>query len=368
MEDIPEWPKIQDLLKQHDTPFLVVSLDRIRERYLALSRCLPRTKIYYSVKANPQVPTLKLLADLGSYFDIASIYELERCLSLGVHPDRISYGNTIKKEKDIRFAYEKGIRLFASDSEDDMKKIARAAPGSRVFFRLITEGSGADWPLSKKFGSHPDLLYSLIPQSAELGLDPYGLSFHVGSQQRDIGQWDDALTQCKSLFERTKKKGIRLKMINLGGGLPANYIQETISLETYAEEILRFLNQHFGKDEIPELRIEPGRAMVGDAGILATEVVLISQKNRRDPHRWVYLDAGLFGGLIETLGEAIKYPILTEKFGGPVPSTPDKIGKKDIEVILAGPTCDSMDIMYQHHRYFLPGDLKEGDRLFFMST
>lgn len=121
-----------------------------------------------------------------------------------------------------------------------MKKLARKAPGSRVFFRILTESDGADWPLSRKFGSHPDLIYKLILKAEKLGLEPYGLSFHVGSQQRDIGQWDNAISKCKYLFEAVAEKGIQLKMINLGGGFPAKYQAQAHDLETYAREIRRF--------------------------------------------------------------------------------------------------------------------------------
>lgn len=370
-QELPEWPALERLLATEATPFLLVNLDRIRRRYHELERIFPKVKIYYSVKANPAREVLALLRDLGSYFDIASIYELDRVLSLGVPPERISYGNTIKKEKDIRYAFERGVRVFASDSEDDMLKISRAAPGSRIFFRIITEGSGADWPLSKKFGAHPDLLYHLIIQSKEVGLHPIGLSFHVGSQQRDIGQWDQAIAHCRYLCDGVREKGVDLNMINLGGGLPGTYLQETLGLESYASEILRYVEEDFpGKN--PELWIEPGRGMVGEAGVLVSEVVLISQKNRRDLHKWVYVDAGLFGGLIETLGEAIKYPILTDK----TPSLAELEAKMstwpssraDMEVVMAGPTCDSMDILYQNHRYRLPKDLSVGDKVYFLST
>ena len=147
--------------------------------------------------------------------------ELDQLIKLGIEPDRISYGNTIKKERDIRYFYECGVRLFVTDSEQDLRKIAVHAPGSKVFFRLLTEGKGADWPLSRKFGSHPDMTYSLAILARDLGLEPYGLSFHVGSQQRDIGAWDDAISKCTYLFQSLKKdQNISLKMINMGGGFP----------------------------------------------------------------------------------------------------------------------------------------------------
>lgn len=350
-----KFEKIKLLSKNHPTPFLVIDLENVCEKYDELKENLPYSKIFYAVKANPSDAVVELLVRKGSSFDVASIYELDQVLSHGVTPDRISFGNTIKKESAISYAYSKGIRLFATDSESDLKKIARNAPGSRVYFRILCDGSGADWPLSRKFGSHPDVTFKLAIQSKELGLVPYGISFHVGSQQREVGRWDAAISQCKYLFDELHKVGINLKMINMGGGFPAKYKSATLPLVEYAKEITRFLNEDFPKG-LPEIFIEPGRSLVGNSGVIVSEVVLVSKKARVSPYRWVYLDIGVFGGLIETLGEAIKYPIYCEK------------EDKKSEVILAGPTCDSMDILYENNRYLLPDSLKEKDKLYFLST
>ncbi|WP_094228763.1 type III PLP-dependent enzyme [Methanolobus psychrotolerans] len=350
-----DFKKIKEFSKDKETPFLIIDLAKVEKMYDKLVKNMPFVKIYYAIKANPTDEIITALKNKGSNFDAATIYEINQLIRLGVQPERISYGNTIKKEKDIAYAYEKGIRLFVTDSESDMKKIARNAPGSRVFFRLLTESDGADWPLSRKFGAHPDIIYELILEAHDLGLDPYGLSFHVGSQQRDIGQWDNAISKCKYIFEAVAEQGIKLKMINLGGGFPAKYISPANELETYAHEILRFIEEDFGEDH-PEIIIEPGRSLVADAGVIVTEVVMISKKAKLNQYRWVYLDIGKFGGLIETLDESIKYPIYSEKKG------------YEEEVILAGPTCDSMDILYEDHKYAFPKSLKEGDRLFIFTT
>ncbi|HPR91030.1 MAG TPA: type III PLP-dependent enzyme, partial [Synergistaceae bacterium] len=346
---------MKDFAQDKETPFLIVDLKKVEEKYDELLDSLPFAKIYYAVKANPLEQVLRMLVQKGSCFDIASIYELDHILALGASPDRISYGNTIKKARNIAYAYSKGVRLYATDSESDLRKIAKHAPGSRVFFRILTDGSGADWPLSRKFGAHPDTIFKLILLAVKLGLEPYGISFHVGSQQRDIGQWDNAISACKYLFDCAEAEGITLKMLNLGGGFPATYISPTHETSVYAAEIIRFLKEDFGED-LPEIILEPGRFMAGDAGVLVTEVVLISKKSEANQYSWVYLDAGKFGGLIETLDESIKYPIYSEKTG-PVQET-----------ILAGPTCDSMDILYENEKYALPASLEEGDRLYFFTT
>ena len=154
--------KIRAFAKDKPTPFLVIDLKRVGEKYTELKRAMPASKIYYAVKACPVPEVLKLLIDKGSNFDVASIYEIDQMLRLGVDPSRLSFGNTIKKEKDIAYAYKKGIRLYTTDSDSDVEKLARSAPGSNIMFRLLLEGEGADWPLSRKFGAHPDLLYKLI--------------------------------------------------------------------------------------------------------------------------------------------------------------------------------------------------------------
>ena len=347
--------RIKEFSHDKETPFLIVDLKKVEEKYNELLDSMPFAKIYYAVKANPLEEVLRMLVQKGSCFDIASVYELDHILALGASPDRISYGNTIKKARNIAYAYSKGVRLYATDSESDLRKIAKHAPGSRVFFRILTDGSGADWPLSRKFGAHPDTIFKLILLAVKLGLEPYGISFHVGSQQRDIGQWDNAISACKYLFDCAEAEGITLKMLNLGGGFPATYISPTHETSVYAAEIIRFLKEDFGED-LPEIILEPGRFMAGDAGVLVTEVVLISKKSEANQYSWVYLDAGKFGGLIETLDESIKYPIYSEKTG-PVQET-----------ILAGPTCDSMDILYENEKYALPSSLEEGDRLYFFTT
>lgn len=342
---------------KQETPFVVIDTQTIATSYDALGQCFPFAKVYYAVKANPAVEIIRLLRDKGSNFDIASIYELDKVMNEGVGPERISYGNTIKKARDVRYFYEKGVRLFATDSEADLRNIAKAAPGSKIYVRILTEGSNtADWPLSRKFGCNPDMALDLLILARELGLVPYGLSFHVGSQQRDIDVWDAVIAKVKVIFERLKEEdGIELKMINMGGGFPANYITKTNTLETYAEEITRFLKEDFGED-LPEIILEPGRSLIANAGILVSEVVLVSRKSRTAVERWVYTDVGKFSGLIETMDEAIKYPIWTEKRG------------EMEEVVIAGPTCDSADIMYENYKYGLPLNLASGDRLYWLST
>ncbi len=350
--------RILDFLatRRPDGPCLVVDLDVVRDNFRAFSKALPDSRIYYAVKANPAPEILRLLAQMGSSFDTASVAEVEMALDAGATADRISFGNTIKKERDIARAYSLGIRLFAIDCVEEAEKIARAAPGARVFCRVLTDGEGAEWPLSRKFGCVPAMAVDVLRHARKLGLDAYGVSFHVGSQQCDLTAWDRALGDAKKVFATLADEGIVLKMVNMGGGFPTRYLKDVPAAEAYGRSIFSALKQHFG-NQIPETIIEPGRGMVGNAGVIKSEVVLISRKSDNDNVRWVYLDIGKFGGLAETMDEAIRYPIVTAR---------DEDAKAPC--VLAGPTCDSADVLYEKTPYPLPLSLTIGDEVLIEGT
>ena len=334
-----------------ETPCLVVDLDVIAEAYDSLRRHLPLARVYYAVKANPAPVIIAMLEGKGSNFDVASRGEIELCLQSGVAPERLSFGNTIKKEKDIAFSYGAGLRLFALDSAHELDKLARSAPGSQVFCRILVDCQGAEWPLSRKFGCAPEMAVGLLRRARDLGLDPYGVSFHVGSQQTDLGQWDGAIGTAARMFSLLAEADIDLRMVNIGGGFPAHYTGEVPAIECYAQAVMAAVTRHFG-NRLPEIIIEPGRSLVGDAGVIQSEVVLISKKGGEDDRRWVYLDVGKFNGLAETMDESIKYRI----------ETPGREGVCG-PVVLAGPTCDSADILYEKADYRLPLGLEVGDKI-----
>lgn len=338
------------------TPCVVVDLDVIRENYETLRHWLPLAEVYYAVKANPAPEIVRMLNTLGSNFDVASRGEIELCLSSGVPAERISFGNTIKKQSDIAYAYDHGVTLYAFDSEAELEKLAKAAPGARVFCRILMTCDGAEWPLSRKFGCEIDMARDLLVKARDLGMDPYGVSFHVGSQQTDLAQWDVAVGKTAMLFSALNDAGIRVRMVNLGGGFPARYRADVPTIDRYADAVMHAMTNHFGND-LPAMIIEPGRSLVGDAGILESEVVLISRKSYDDEARWVYLDVGKFGGLAETMDEAIKYRIQTPHDGA-----------ETSPVVLAGPTCDSADILYEKAGYEMPVALQVGDKVRILST
>ena len=353
--------RIRDFLRarrdlgRDEGPVMVLDLEVVRDNYEAFARALPDTRVFYAVKANPAPEVLSLLASLGSCFDTASVVEIQMALAAGATADRISFGNTIKKERCIVRALQLGVRLFAVDCEAEVEKIVRAAEAAgevQVFCRILCDGAGAEWPLSRKFGCVPEMAVDVLEHAHRHGLHAYGVSFHVGSQQGNTEAWDGALASAAMIFRECAERGIALAMVNLGGGFPTKYLKEVPGVESYGSAIFRALTKHFG-NRMPETIIEPGRGMVGNAGMIEAEVILVSKKSdAADEVRWVYLDIGKFGGLAETMDESIRYAIRTEH---------DEDRK--VPCVLAGPTCDSADVLYEKTPYPLPVSLSIGDKV-----
>lgn len=334
----------------------MLDLDIVRAQYRALRACLPFAEIYYAVKANPSPEVIGALADLGASFDLASSGELERCRNSNIPAGRLSFGNTIKRETDIAQASAQGVSLFAFDSLAELEKLARAAPGARVFCRILAGSKGAEWPLTHKFGCDTEMAAELLMRARVLALRPAGVSFHVGSQQTDPSQWRRPIEHAARVFRACARAGVELDLLNVGGGLPARYRFAVPPLAAYAEAIEGVLHESFGSSR-PRIIIEPGRYLVGDAGVLRAQVLLVARKSRHAAKRWVYLDAGRYNGLPETLGERIQYRLRTPREGGACGP-----------VVLAGPTCDSTDIIYEKNGYELPLDLEIGDPIDFLSA
>jgi len=351
-------PKIAAYLRDRmpATPCLVLDVDTVEANYRKLLAAMPLARVYYAVKANPAAPILERLAGLGSSFDAASWEEIEACLAAGAAPAAISFGNTVKKESAIKAAFDAGVTMFAFDSEPELRKLARSAPGARVYCRILVENKGAEWPLSRKFGCEAKMAVELMKKAAEWGMDPYGISFHVGSQQTTTDAYQAAIARVAMIFTDLREAGVNLRMVNLGGGYPVRYRQEVPGIDDFGAAIMGAMAAHFG-NALPEIVVEPGRFMVGDAGVVNAEVVLVSRKGEDDPVRWVYLDIGRFGGLAETEGEAIRYAFRTPHDGG-----------AEGPVTIAGPTCDSADTLYEKSNYRLPLALESGDRVQLLST
>lgn len=340
---------------EFDRPTLVIDVDRVETQFEALKAGLGRADIHYAVKANPHPAIIERLVQLGSHFDAASRAEIELCLSQGARPEHVSFGNTIKRVSDIAFAYGAGIRMFAVDAEEELEKIAEHAPGAQVYVRLIVETSSADWPLTRKFGCDRDTALKLLDRATELGLEPLGFSFHVGSQTRHAEMWVPVLDELSRIWAAAQEASHRLQLLNIGGGFPAFYGEEIQAPTEYAAAVMALVEARFPGAE--RIMAEPGRGMVAEAGVIACEVMLTSRKSDRDLHRWVYLSIGRFSGLAETEGEAIRYQFVTPHDGeatGPC--------------ILAGPSCDSADVLYEKRPMNLPLGLKSGDRVLIRNT
>lgn len=346
-------PKIRAFLETRpQTPCVVLDLDAAEAAWRSLAQAFPEALIHYAVKANPAPALLARLASLGSGFDAASWPEIEACLAAGAVPERISFGNTVKSADAIARAHAVGVPLYASDTEADLRKIARLAPGRGVYVRVAVENAGAAWPLAGKFGTTPDEAARLLHLAHDLGLSAEGISFHVGSQQTDPAAYAAAIDRVARIFTALRAGGLPMRLLNLGGGFPINLGEVVPTPEAFAEAAFNACRRHFGND-LPWLMIEPGRAVAGPAGVFAASVVLA---DRREPEgvRWVYLDAGRFQGLAETEGEAIAYALETSRDGDGAPR---------VETALAGPTCDGVDVLYRPGRYRLPETLSEGDRV-----
>ena len=323
----------------------------------AFAKALPDSRVFYAVKANPAPELLSLLVSLGSCFDTASVAEIEMVLAAGATAERISFGNTIKKERDIARAFALGVRLFAVDCKAEVEKIGRAAPGAKVFCRFLFGCAGAEWPLSRKFGCDPEMavevldhaqqararaLWRVVPRrlaaAAHRGL---GRSLEVGGG--DLPRLRRPRHQPVDGQSRRR----------FSDQVPARTCRRSRPMAVRSSARLR---KHFG-NRIPETIIEPGRGMVGNAGVIEAEVVLVSNKSEHDHVRWVYLDIGKFGGLAETMDESIRYPIRTPRDG-------DEVGP----CVLAGPTCDSADVLYEKRPYDLPISLEIGDKVLIEGT
>ncbi len=344
--------------ERRETPFLVVDCDVVVDRYAELRAAIPSAQIFYAVKANPAPELLDALVALGSSFDVASPGEIDLAIAAGADPARLSYGNTIKKRSDIARAHELGVGMFAFDAADELAKLTAEAPGSTVFCRVLCDGAGSDWPLSRKFGCDVDQAVELCLRALDAGHE-IGVCFHVGSQQRQPDAYRVAIELvAEQIAAPLAAAGGRLGYLNVGGGFPGTYLTTGPATAVYGAVIEQSVERSFGADA-PKLIAEPGRFLAADAGVLETEVVLVSRKSIHDEHRWVFLDVGLFGGLAECLGEAIKYPIVTVDGVTDGPDGP---------VVLAGPTCDSADVLYEEFRYRLPMSLEAGDRLRLLAT
>jgi ornithine decarboxylase len=341
------YQRIQRLLQAKKTPFLVIDKSIIQQKFQEFQNAIGQAKIFYALKANAQRRIVQLLAQLGAGFEVSS--EQELCLLLGcqIPPQRIISSNPVKSEAFIRAACSVGMELFAFDSCDEIEKLAKLAPGSRVYVRISVSNAGSKWPLSGKFGVEVGPAVDLLMKAGERKLRPYGITFHVGSQCTDPTTWLEALEKSKEVWDSAESHGLKLRMLNIGGGFPIKYTNPVASVAQIAPVLKERIERLFPKEV--QIFVEPGRVLVGEAGVLVATVI---GKGLRNGQKWLYLDVGVFNGLMESIG-GIAYPIITANTG---PRT---------KWALAGPSCDSFDIISTEIELEEP---EIGDQVYIMSA
>jgi ornithine decarboxylase len=326
--------------QKYTRPFLILDAAIVRNKIRRFRAAMPRVRPHYAVKANPDRRVLKVLAQEGAGFEIASTAELDLLLGLGVPAAEIFFSNPMKSRDSIAYAAAKGVEWFVVDSVDELKRIHEITPDAKQYLRIATPNIGSDWPLSGKFGCGVGDAREMVALAAKLGVDLAGVTFHVGSQCRNPENWRVALEKAKSLFDAMAKAGLKPRLLNIGGGFPVRHVKPIPSIEVIGSVVNEGLK---GFAEEVQVVAEPGRYLVSDAGYFVCRVLGTATRAGK---RWMHWDAGLFGGVIES-SEGLKYRIRTERSG------------PDVAWTVGGPTCDSVDIVMRDEP--LPSDLQEGD-------
>ncbi len=319
--------RIRALVKMHGTPLMVIDKAKLIEEYKTFRRMMPRVRLFYAIKANPHPDIIKTFRDLDGCYDCASEGEMKLVLAQGVSPDRIIFANTIKRPEALEFARKSKVNFVTFDNEPELYKIAKHAPGCRVLARVKVGNLGSIVELSLKFGADEEQIVPMLLKAKSLGLKPEGISFHVGSQCTNIESYQRAFEQASRIVTEAERRGLKIKVIDVGGGFPIRHFKDdTVNIEAVAGKLRREMDRLFPKDI--EIIAEPGRALVGPAGMLITRVVGRSIRNNKN---YYYLDDGVYGDFSGIVFDHCKYEfrtlVKTQKYAS----------------ILAGPTCDSFD-------------------------
>jgi ornithine decarboxylase len=324
----------------YDKPVLLIDSTIIREKARRFKAAMPRVRPHYAVKANPDPRVLKVLLEEGAGFEIASVAELDLLLSIGVAPEEIFYSNPMKSREYVAYAAAKGVTWFVVDSVEELRKVHSIKQDAKLYLRIDTPNIGSDWPLGGKFGAHAAEVREILAVAARLQADLAGVAFHVGSQCRNPENWRVAIEKARAVFDQMAKLGLKPRLLNIGGGFPVRHLKPIPAIEVIGDVVNRALAAFPAEVQVIA---EPGRYMVSDAGYFVCRVVGTATRSGK---RWMYLDAGLFGGIIETT-EGLKYKLRTDRSG------------PDVSWTVAGPTCDSIDVVMRDE--LLPSDVQEGD-------
>ena len=326
--------------QKYTRPFLILDTAIVRGKVRRFRAAMPRVRPHYAVKANPDRRVLKVLAQEGCGFEIASTAELDLLVSLGVPAAEVFYSNPVKSREWIAYAASKGVEWYVVDSVDEMRRVFETKPDAKQYLRIATPNIGSDWPLSGKFGAGAADAREVVAAAAKLGADLAGVTFHVGSQCRNPENWRVALEKSRNVFDQMLKAGLKPRLLNIGGGYPVRHVKPIPSIEVIGNVVNEGLKAF--PDDV-QVIAEPGRYLVSDAGYFVCRVLGTASRAGK---RWMHWDAGLFGGVIES-SEGLRYRIRTDRSGPDVPWT------------IGGPTCDSVDVVMRDEP--LPSDLQEGD-------
>jgi len=339
-----------DQTMSYETPFFLFRRSKIRQNLREFEMYFPSSLIHYAMKANSEPEVLRVVANSGCGFEVASLYELNMLKEICVEPERIIYGSAVKLACHIKQFAQYGIDRFAFDSLPELEKIAVAAPRSRVFVRAKADDSGSVFQFSEKFGTSIETVVPLLHRAQELGLHPYGISFNVGSQARNPMAWAHSLKQLRPVFEELQSNKMAVDVLNLGGGYPCKYATDepVASLSEIAKCTIAELNNFPFK---PTLILEPGRRVVANTAVLVASVIERVERNGRT---WLFLDAGIYNALFEALvyQGSTRYSVTSTRNYTCINETP---------FALAGPTGDGLDVITRE--VFLPHDTDAGDRV-----
>ena len=333
------------------TPFLVFDIDGVRAAYRRLHAAFDeQVEVCFAVKCNPDPVVLKTLADAGANFEIASAAELDLVAAAGGDPRRVLYSNTVKPASHIASTFAAGVSLFAADSQSEVTKIAREAPGAGVVVRVSVDDTQSRFPLSSKFGAPMGAAVGLLRNAREQGLVPAGITFHVGSQCTDVTAWSNAIMALGPVFASLDRLGIELEVLDIGGGFPARYDRPVPPIEEIGRHTLSALNALPWRPQ--RVVCEPGRALVAESGVIASTVI---GREQRFGTEWVYLDVGAYNGLMESAQTKATwaFPLLTSRLD---------TSEREIRATITGPTCDASDTIFFDAP--LRADIEEGDRVY----
>lgn len=330
-EPVVDFALAKQLAARHGTPLLVVSRSAVRRNYRAMKSALPNVTMFYAAKSNPALPILRTLREEGCSVDVCSYGEMQAALSAGFTPDQMIHTHPCKTVANLMDCYNNGLRVFIFDNEYELRKIAQHTPDVSLILRVAVSSSTSRINLSAKFGACEQDSARLIVMAHRMGMHVQGLSFHVGSQCRSPEDFDAALAQARRIYDECAAQGVRLEVIDVGGGFPAPYRDAVLPLDTYCRTLANAIEMAFG--DVPvRIIAEPGRGLSADTTTLITKVL---GKSMRNGMMWYIIDDGLYGSFSGKVFDHTDFPILAE----------DAESRPLMPCVLAGPTCDSSDVV-----------------------